>query len=450
MQKRAIVCIIRLIRGRYPPAVRKSAEKKGRIVMYQDMMDTIGFIEGTDPALGAAMQQELQRQRCNLELIASENIVSPAVMAAMGSILTNKYAEGYPGKRYYGGCQFVDVVEDIARQRACQLFGAEHANVQPHSGAQANIAVYFALLQPGDTVMGMNLSEGGHLTHGSPVNLSGKYFNFVSYGVDAQTGRIDYDKLYEQAMQVKPKMIVSGASAYPRAIDFARIREVCDACGALMMVDMAHIAGLVAGGMHQSPVPYADVVTTTTHKTLRGPRGGMILCKEPYAKAIDKAIFPGTQGGPLMHVIAGKAVCLGEALKPSFKVYAENIVKNAQALANGLQRRGVKLVSGGTDNHLMLVDLTGLELTGKELERRLDEVNITANKNTVPGEQRSPFVTSGVRLGTPAVTTRGLKEEDMDVVAECIAMAMEPDFEEKAGEIRSKVHGICEKYPLYE
>ena len=313
--------------------------------MYQDMMDTIGFIEGTDPALGAAMQQELQRQRRNLELIASENIVSPAVMAAMGSILTNKYAEGYPGKRYYGGCQFVDVVEDIARQRACQLFGAEHANV---------------------------------------------------------------------------------------------------------LVDMAHIAGLVAGGMHQSPVPYADVVTTTTHKTLRGPRGGMILCKEPYAKAIDKAIFPGTQGGPLMHVIAGKAVCLGEALKPSFKVYAENIVKNAQALANGLQRRGVKLVSGGTDNHLMLVDLTGLELTGKELERRLDEVNITANKNTVPGEQRSPFVTSGVRLGTPAVTTRGLKEEDMDVVAECIAMAMEPDFEEKAGEIRSKVHGICEKYPLYE
>ena len=418
--------------------------------MYQDMMDTIGFIEGTDPALGAAMQQELQRQRRNLELIASENIVSPAVMAAMGSILTNKYAEGYPGKRYYGGSQFVDVVEDSARQRACQLFGAEHANVQPHSGAQANIAVYFALLQPGDTVMGMNLSEGGHLTHGSPVNLSGKYFNFVSYGVDAQTGRIDYDKLYEQAMQVKPKMIVSGASAYPRAIDFARIREVCDACGALMMVDMAHIAGLVAGGMHQSPVPYADVVTTTTHKTLRGPRGGMILCKEPYAKAIDKAIFPGTQGGPLMHVIAGKAVCLGEALKPSFKVYAENIVKNAQALANGLQRRGVKLVSGGTDNHLMLVDLTGLELTGKELERRLDEVNITANKNTVPGEQRSPFVTSGVRLGTPAVTTRGLKEEDMDVVAECIAMAMEPDFEEKAGEIRSKVHGICEKYPLYE
>ena len=418
--------------------------------MYQDMMDTIGFIEGTDPALGAAMQQELQRQRRNLELIASENIVSPAVMAAMGSILTNKYAEGYPGKRYYGGCQFVDVVEDIARQRACQLFGAEHANVQPHSGAQANIAVYFALLQPGDTVMGMNLSEGGHLTHGSPVNLSGKYFNFVSYGVDPQTGRIDYDKLYEQAMQVKPKLIVSGASAYPRAIDFARIREVCDACGALMMVDMAHIAGLVAGGMHQSPVPYADVVTTTTHKTLRGPRGGMILCKEPYAKAIDKAIFPGTQGGPLMHVIAGKAVCLGEALKPSFKVYAENIVKNAQALVNGLQRRGVKLVSGGTDNHLMLVDLTGLELTGKELERRLDEVNITANKNTVPGEQRSPFVTSGVRLGTPAVTTRGLKEEDMDVVAECIAMAMEPDFEEKAGEIRSKVHGICEKYPLYE
>ena len=306
--------------------------------MYQDMLDTIGFVEQADPDVGAAMRQELGRQRQNLELIASENIVSPAVMAAMGSILTNKYAEGYPGKRYYGGCQYVDVVEDIARKRACELFGAEHANVQPHSGAQANTAVYFALLRPGDTVMGMSLAEGGHLTHGSPVNLSGKYFHFVSYGVDAVTGRIDYDKLYEQAMQVRPKMIVSGASAYPRAIDFARIREICDACGALMMVDMAHIAGLVAGGVHQSPVPYADIVTTTTHKTLRGPRGGLILCKEAYAKAIDKAIFPGTQGGPLMHVIAGKAVCLGEALKPSFRQYAQQIVKNAAALAEGLQK----------------------------------------------------------------------------------------------------------------
>lgn len=418
--------------------------------MYQDMLDTIGFVEQADPDVGAAMRQELGRQRQNLELIASENIVSPAVMAAMGSILTNKYAEGYPGKRYYGGCQYVDVVEDIARKRACELFGAEHANVQPHSGAQANTAVYFALLRPGDTVMGMSLAEGGHLTHGSPVNLSGKYFHFVSYGVDAVTGRIDYDKLYEQAMQVRPKMIVSGASAYPRAIDFARIREICDACGALMMVDMAHIAGLVAGGVHQSPVPYADIVTTTTHKTLRGPRGGLILCKEAYAKAIDKAIFPGTQGGPLMHVIAGKAVCLGEALKPSFRQYAQQIVKNAAALAEGLQKRGVKLVSGGTDNHLMLIDLTGLELTGKELERRLDDVHITANKNTVPGEQRSPFVTSGVRIGTPAITTRGLVESDMDEVAACIAMAMEDDFEAKAESIRNRVAAICQKYPLYE
>lgn len=344
----------------------------------------------------------------------------------------------------------MDVVEDIARKRACELFGAEHANVQPHSGAQANTAVYFALLQPGDTVMGMSLAEGGHLTHGSPVNLSGKYFHFVSYGVDAVTGRIDYDKLYEQAMQVRPKMIVSGASAYPRAIDFARIREICDACGALMMVDMAHIAGLVAGGVHQSPVPYADIVTTTTHKTLRGPRGGLILCKEAYAKAIDKAIFPGTQGGPLMHVIAGKAVCLGEALKPAFRQYAQQIVKNAAALAEGLQKRGVKLVSGGTDNHLMLIDLTGMELTGKELERRLDDVHITANKNTVPGEQRSPFVTSGVRIGTPAITTRGLVESDMDEVAACIALAMEDDFEAKAESIRNRVAALCQKYPLYE
>ncbi len=388
--------------------------------MYQDMMDTIGFVSNYDPEVAEAMNLELGRQRRNLELIASENIVSPAVMAAMGSILTNKYAEGYPGKRYYGGCQYVDIVEDIARKRACELFGAEHANVQPHSGAQANMAVYFALLKPGDTVMGMNLAEGGHLTHGSPVNMSGSYFNFVPYGVDPETHYIDYDKLRAQAMEVKPKMIVAGASAYPRVIDFEKLRSICDECGAYLMVDMAHIAGLVAAGQHPNPVPWADVVTTTTHKTLRGPRGGLILCREEYAKAIDKAIFPGTQGGPLMHIIAGKAVCFGEALKPEFKDYGRRIVENAQALANGLLSRGLKLVSGGTDNHLMLLNLTGMELTGKELEHRLDEVYITANKNTVPNEQRSPFVTSGVRLGTPAVTTRGLNTEDMDVIAQCI------------------------------
>lgn len=396
------------------------------------------------------MGQELSRQRRNLELIASENIVSPAVMAAMGSVLTNKYAEGYPGKRYYGGCQCVDVAENIARDRACALFGAEHANVQPHSGAQANLAVYFALLHPGDTVLGMNLAEGGHLTHGSPVNMSGSLYNFVPYGVDPQTGCMDYEKLMAQAMEVKPKLIVAGASAYPRAIDFAKFREIADACGALLMVDMAHIAGLVAAGVHQNPVPYADVVTTTTHKTLRGPRGGMILCKEPYAKAIDKAIFPGTQGGPLMHIIAAKAVCLGEALQPAFKAYGEQVVKNAQALAAGLLNRGVKLVSGGTDNHLMLIDLSDSELTGKELERRLDEVYITANKNTVPGEKRSPFVTSGVRLGTPAVTTRGLAEVDMDEIAACIALSMEDSFEGNKEKLRGMVNAICEKYPLYK
>ncbi len=417
--------------------------------MFNDLMDTIGFVTAADPAVGEAMGQELARQRRNLELIASENIVSPAVMAAMGSVLTNKYAEGYPGKRYYGGCQRVDIVEDIARDRACQLFSADHANVQPHSGAQANLAVYFALLQPGDTVLGMNLAEGGHLTHGSPVNMSGALYNFVPYGVDPGTGRIDYDKLMDQAMEVKPKLIVAGASAYPRAIDFAKFREISDACGAMLMVDMAHIAGLVAAGVHQNPVPYADVVTTTTHKTLRGPRGGLILCKEQYAKAIDKAIFPGTQGGPLMHVIAAKAVCLGEALQPAFKAYGEQVVKNAAALAQGLLGRGIKLVSGGTDNHLMLIDLTGLELTGKELERRLDEVFITANKNTVPGEQRSPFVTSGVRLGTPAVTTRGLTEADMDQVAACISLCMEDGFEEGKGKIQGMVDAICQKYPLY-
>ena len=417
--------------------------------MFQNMMDTIGFVSAADPEVGAAMADELGRQRRNLELIASENLVSPAVMAAMGSVLTNKYAEGYPGKRYYGGCEHVDVVEDIARDRACRLFGAEHANVQPHSGAQANMAVYFALLNVGDTVMGMNLAEGGHLTHGSPVNMSGALYNFVAYGVDPETGRIDYDKLMAQALEVRPKLIVAGASAYPRAIDFAKFREIADACGAKLMVDMAHIAGLVAAGLHQNPVPYADVVTTTTHKTLRGPRGGLILCKEEYAKAIDKAIFPGTQGGPLMHIIAAKAVCLGEALQPAFKEYGQQVVNNAQALAKGLLDRGVKLVSGGTDNHLMLIDLTDSELTGKELERRLDEVYITANKNTVPGEKRSPFTTSGVRLGTPAVTTRGLKEADMDEIAACIALCMEDGFEGNIEAIRARVEAICQRYPLY-
>ena len=417
--------------------------------MYNDLMDTIGFVGKYDSAVADAMNDELLRQQRNIELIASENIVSPAVMAAMGSVLTNKYAEGYPGKRYYGGCQYVDVVEDIARKRACELFGAEFANVQPHSGAQANTAVYFAMLQPGDTVMGMTLSEGGHLTHGSPVNISGKYFNFVSYGVDPVTHRIDYDKVYELAMQEKPKMIVCGASAYPRIIDFRRFREIADACGAYLMVDMAHIAGLVAAGVHPNPVPYAHFVTTTTHKTLRGPRGGMILCSEEFSKEINKAVFPGTQGGPLMHVIAAKAVCLGEALKPEFRTYGENIVKNAKALADGLIKRGNKLVSGGTDNHVMLLDLTESEVTGKELERRLDEVQITANKNTVPNEHRSPFVTSGVRIGTPAVTTRGFGVEEMDKIAEYITLALN-DFDANADAIRQGVNEICEKFPLYK
>jgi len=417
--------------------------------MYSDMMDTIGFVSQTDSEVGAAMNEELKRQQRNLELIASENLVSPAVLAAMGTVLTNKYAEGYPAKRYYGGCQYVDVVENLARDRACELFKAEHANVQPHSGAQANIAVYFALLNPGDTVMGMSLAEGGHLTHGSPVNLSGKYFNFIPYGVNPETERIDYDKLYETAMTEKPKMIVAGASAYPRKIDFQRFREICDACGAYLMVDMAHIAGLVAAGEHANPVEWADVVTTTTHKTLRGPRGGMILCREQYAKAIDKAIFPGTQGGPLMHIIAGKAVCFGEALKPEFKEYGHRIVENAAALADGLMKRGVKLVTGGTDNHLMMVNLSGMELTGKELERRLDTVYITANKNTVPNEQRSPFITSGLRLGTPAITTRGLNTQDMDIIADCISLAIN-DFEASEEKIRSAVTEICSRYPLYE
>lgn len=418
--------------------------------MFSDLIDTIGYVKDHDPDVGEAMEQELFRQRRNLELIASENIVSPAVMAAMGSVLTNKYAEGYPAKRYYGGCQCIDVVENIARDRACKLFGAEHANVQPHSGAQANLAVYFAFLQPGDTVLGMNLAEGGHLTHGSPVNMSGALYHFVPYGVDPATGRVDYEKLMELALKEKPKMIVAGASAYPRALDFQKFREVADACGAYLMVDMAHIAGLVAAGLHQNPVPYAHVVTTTTHKTLRGPRGGMILCKEEYAKQIDKAMFPGTQGGPLMHVIAGKAVCLGEALQPEFQAYAKQVVNNAQALAQGLLKRGVKLVSGGTDNHLMLVDLSDSELTGKELERRLDEVYITANKNTIPGERRSPFTTSGLRLGTPAVTTRGMIEQEMDEIAACIALAMEDGFEEKIVSLRQRVEEICRRYPLYQ
>ena len=417
--------------------------------MYSEYLDTISFVSQFDKDVAEGMQLELKRQRRNLELIASENLVSPAVMAAMGSVLTNKYAEGYPGKRYYGGCQCVDIVEEIARKRACELFGADHANVQPHSGAQANMAVYFAVLEPGDTVMGMNLAEGGHLSHGSPVNMSGKYYNFVPYGVDPVTHRIDYDKVMQIAMDVKPKLIVAGASAYPRVIDFAKFREIADACGAMLMVDMAHIAGLVAAGAHPNPVPYSDFVTTTTHKTLRGPRGGLILCKEQYAKIIDKAVFPGSQGGPLMHIIAAKAVCLGEALKPEFKAYGEQIVKNAQALANGLTSRGHKLVSGGTDNHVMLLDLSGTELTGKELEHNLDEVYITANKNTIPNEQRSPFVTSGVRLGTPAVTTRGFGVEEMDKIAEYITLALN-DFENSKEVIRQGVNEICEKFPLYK
>ncbi|MBQ4086372.1 MAG: serine hydroxymethyltransferase [Clostridia bacterium] len=405
-------------------------------------------LRAADPEIAAALDEELKRQREHIELIASENFVSPAVMEAMGSHLTNKYAEGYPGKRYYGGCYAVDVAENIARERAKQLFGAEHANVQPHSGAQANTAVYFALLEPGDTVMGMDLSNGGHLTHGSPVNISGKYYNFVSYGVSGEDERIDYDMLMQKAMECRPKLIVAGASAYPRAIDFKKFREAADACGALLMVDMAHIAGLVAAGEHESPVPYADIVTTTTHKTLRGPRGGLILCKEKYAKAIDKAIFPGTQGGPLMHVIAAKAVCFGEALQPQFKAYQHQIVLNAKALAEGLMRRGLRLVSGGTDNHLMLVDLTSTGRTGKEVEQLLDAANITCNKNTIPNETRSPFVTSGVRLGTPAVTTRGMVEADMDEIAGMIA---EVAFEGEAAVegVRERVLGLLEKYPLY-
>ena len=418
--------------------------------MYKDIIDTIGFVERYDPELGAAMQRELGRQRQNIELIASENIVSPAVMAAMGSVLTNKYAEGYPGHRYYGGCQYVDQVEQIAIDRASKLFGAKYANVQPHSGAQANLAVYFALLNVGDTVMGMDLSQGGHLTHGSPVNMSGKNYNFVSYGVSAKDGRIDCAALAKQVAKVRPKLLVAGASAYPRAIDFEKLAEIAHGYGAMLMVDMAHIAGLVAGGQHQSPVPYADVVTTTTHKTLRGPRGGLILTNNEYIiKRINSAIFPGTQGGPLEHVIAAKAVCFGEALKPEFKEYARKIVENAKALEAELTARGVKLVSGGTDNHLLLIDLTDEDCTGKELEHNLDEVHITANKNTVPGEKRSPFVTSGVRIGTPAVTTRGMGPDEMKVIADCIADCVF-DFANKKDEVARKVEELTKKFPLYE
>ena len=418
--------------------------------MYKDIIDTIGYVEKVDPELGAAMGRELGRQRQNIELIASENIVSPAVMAAMGSVLTNKYAEGYPGHRYYGGCQYVDQVEQIAIDRACKLFGAKYANVQPHSGAQANLAVYFALLNVGDTVMGMDLSQGGHLTHGSPVNMSGKNYNFVSYGVSAEDSRIDYAALAKQVAKVRPKLIVAGASAYPRAIDFEKLAEIAHGYGAMLMVDMAHIAGLVAGGQHQSPVPYADVVTTTTHKTLRGPRGGLILTNNEYLiKRINSAIFPGTQGGPLEHVIAAKAVCFGEALKPEFKEYARKIVENAKALEAELTARGVKLVSGGTDNHLLLIDLTDEDCTGKELEHNLDEVHITANKNTVPGEKRSPFVTSGVRIGTPAVTTRGMGVEEMKIIADCIADCIF-DFAAKKDDIAKRVADLTAKFPLYE
>ena len=407
------------------------------------------ILEQTDPAVAKAMAGELGRQRENIELIASENFVSPGVMAAMGSHLTNKYAEGYPGKRYYGGCQWVDEIEELARDRACALFGAEHANVQPHSGAQANLAAYFSLLEPGDTVLGMNLSHGGHLTHGSPVNFSGKYYRFVAYGVQEDSEQLDYDNILALAKAHRPRLIVAGASAYPRTLDFARFRDIADQVGALLLVDMAHIAGLVAGGVHMNPVPYADVVTTTTHKTLRGPRGGMILCKEAYAQQIDKGIFPGTQGGPLMHVIAAKAVCFREAMTPEFKAYAARVCENAKALAQGLQGEGIRLVSGGTDNHLVLIDLGPQGPTGKEVEALLDAAHITANKNTVPKETRSPFVTSGIRLGTAAATTRGLGPADFRLLAGYIARIIR-EGEAAVPDVRKAVAAITERYPLYE
>ena len=415
-------------------------------------MSLMDNLKQSDPEIAKELDLELNRQRTKLELIASENIVSKAVMEAQGSVLTNKYAEGYPGKRYYGGCEYVDVVEQLAIDRAKKLFGAEYANVQPHSGAQANMAVFFALLTPGDTVMGMNLTDGGHLTHGSPVNMSGKYFKIVPYGVDKETERIDYDALEKQAEECKPKLIVAGASAYARIIDFPRLAEIAHKVGAYLMVDIAHIAGLVAAGLHPSPVPYADVVTTTTHKTLRGPRGGMILCKDAeFGKQFNKAIFPGIQGGPLMHVIAAKAVALGEALQPSFKTYAEQVVKNAAVLADELTKDGFRIVTGGTDNHLMLVDLTSKHLTGKEAQNLLDEVNITVNKNTIPFEPLSPFVTSGIRLGSPALTTRGFKEADMKEVADIIALVLgHPEDAAKKDEAKRRVAALCEKYPLYE
>ena len=412
-------------------------------------MFEIENVKRTDPEVAEAILNEIGRQRGKIELIASENFVSPAVMEAMGSPLTNKYAEGYPGKRYYGGCEYVDVVEDLARERAKELFGAEFANVQPHSGASANLAVFFAAMEPGDTYLGMNLAHGGHLSHGSPVNISGKYFNVVPYGVDDVTHRIDYDALRKLAHENKPKLILAGASAYAREIDFAKFREIADEVGAYLMVDMAHIAGLVAAGLHPNPVPYADFVTTTTHKTLRGPRGGLILCKEKYGAMINKAIFPGIQGGPLMHVIAGKAVCLKEALSPEFKAYQTQVKKNAAVLADALMAKGIDIVSGGTDNHLMLVSLIKQGKTGKEVEHNLDEVGITCNKNTIPNDPQSPFVTSGIRLGSPAVTSRGFKEEDMKEVAELITMIIN-DFEGNKAEVASRVQALCTKHPLYE
>ena len=405
-------------------------------------------LKNYDPEVAAAAERELNRQRNTIELIASENIVSKAVLLAAGGISTNKYAEGYPGKRYYGGCEFVDEIENLARDRAKKLFGAEHANVQPHCGASANLAVFFAFLNPGDTVMGMNLSEGGHLSHGSPVNISGRYFNIVPYGVSRETETIDYDETERIAKECKPKLIIAGGSAYSRTIDFKRFREIADEVGAILMVDMAHVAGLVAAGLPPSPVPYADVVTTTTHKTLRGPRGGMILCKEKYAKAIDKAVFPGTQGGPLMHIIAAKAVAFGEALKPEFKIYQQRIINNAKTLANGLTNRGLRLVSGGTDNHLMLLKLTGTGVTGKELESRLDKVHITANKNTIPYDPESPFITSGLRLGTPAVTSRGFTETEMDVIADYIYNAI-TDFDANEETIKKGALELCSAHPIY-
>jgi len=406
-------------------------------------------LKTVDPEIAAVLEKELNRQRTKIELIASENFTSKAVMEVQGSVLTNKYAEGYPGKRYYGGCEYVDVAEELARQRVKKLFGAEHANVQPHSGAQANTAVYFSILEPGDTVLGMKLAHGGHLTHGSPVNMSGKYYNFVPYGVSKETGCIDYEEVRDQAKAHKPKLIVAGASAYPRTIDFAAFREIADEVGALFMVDMAHIAGLVAAGLHPNPVPYADFVTSTTHKTLRGPRGGIILCREEYAKAIDKAIFPGIQGGPLMHVIAAKAVAFKEALEPEFKDYQQQVVKNAKSLAEKLVENGLKLVSGGTDNHLILVDVQPRELTGKETEERLDEIGITVNKNAIPFDPKPPTVTSGVRIGSPAVTTRGFKEKEMEQVGDIIQRALSYEFEKEKEQLALEVKELCAKFPLY-